>query len=63
MVLAQMLILSEYPNDKKTFHMIYEHHCLVQNYKRGGLRPTWNKDKSVSLTVFREKEYKKNKIK
>ena len=29
MILENMLILSEYPNDKKTIYTIYEHRCLV----------------------------------
>ena len=55
-ILARMLILSEYSNDKKTFYTIYEHHCLVRNYKRAGLCPTVNENISVSLTVLRKKE-------
>ena len=57
---GQMLILSEYPNNKNTFYKIYEHHCFVRKYKCVGLCPTQNKDKSVSLTVFRNEV---NKIK
>ena len=37
-ILARILILSEYPYDKKTFYTIYEHHCLVRKLKtRGGM--------------------------
>ena len=50
-ILKRMLILSEYPNYKKTFYTIYEHHCLVQKYKRVGLCPMRNEDLSVSLTA------------
>ena len=55
-ILERMLILSEYTNDKKAFYMIYEHHCLIRNYKHVELCPTQNYDKSESLTVFRKKE-------
>ena len=60
-ILAQMLILSEYPNNKKTYYIIYKHHCLVHKLQTCGLCPMRNKDKIVSLTVFRKEEYKRVK--
>ena len=36
MVLARMLILSEYPNNKKTFYTIYEHRYLVRKLQMRG---------------------------
>ena len=50
-ILARMLIISEYPNNKKTFIQFTSITALFANYKRMGLCPTQNKDKSVILTV------------
>ena len=35
--MARIIILSEYPNDKKTFYMIKEHHCLFRKLKTHGV--------------------------
>ena len=32
-ILAQILIISENPNNKKTFYTIYEHPCLIIKLK------------------------------
>ena len=47
---ARMLILSEYPNNKRMFYTIYDHHYLIHKLQTRGLCPTRNKYKSVSLT-------------
>ena len=36
-ILARMLIISEYPNNKKTFYTIYEHRCLVRKLQTRGV--------------------------
>ena len=36
-ILARMLILSEYPNNKKMFYTIYEHHRLIHNLQTRGV--------------------------
>ena len=36
-ILAQMLILSEYPYNKKMFYTIYEHHYLVRKLQMRGV--------------------------
>ena len=36
-ILARMLIISEYPNDKNTFYTIYKHHCLVFKLQMRGV--------------------------
>ena len=51
-----MLILSEYPNNKKTFYTIMNITDFLANYKHVGLCTTHNKDKSASSTVFRKKD-------
>ena len=59
---AMMIILSEYPNDKRRFILFMSIIASFANYKRVGLCPTRNEDKSVSLTVFRQERVKKSKI-
>ena len=51
-ILAQMLILSEYPHDKKNFTWFTSITDSFKNYKRVGLCPMQNKDNSVSSTVL-----------
>ena len=61
-ILAQMLIIFEYHNDKKTFYTIYEHHCLVHKIQTHGVMYHVERGKSVSLTVFRKERVKNSKI-
>ena len=35
-ILERMLILYEYPNDKKTFYTIHEDHCLFRKLQTRG---------------------------
>ena len=49
-ILARMLILSEYPNDKRRFILFTSITDLLSNYQHMGLCPTWNKDKSATST-------------
>ena len=36
-ILAWMLIIYKYPNDKKMFYTIYNHYCLVRKLQTRGV--------------------------
>ena len=50
-ILAWMLITSAYRKIKRHFIQFKSITALFANYKHVGLCPTWNEDKSVSLTL------------
>ena len=52
---ARMFILSEYPNNKKMFIQFTSTTYLFTNFKRVGLYPMRNKEKSASSTELRKK--------
>ena len=49
-ILAWMIILSEYPNDKRLFILFTSITASFANYNHVGLCTTRNEDKSVILT-------------
>ena len=52
---GQMLILSEYPNNKKYFIRFMSITASLANYKRVGICPMQNKGNSASSAVCRNK--------
>ena len=58
-ILSRMLVISGYPNDKKTFYTIYEHHCLVRKLQTRVVCPTQNEDESFKFnSIQKESSWK-----
>ena len=53
-ILARMLIIYEYPNNKNMFYTIYEHHCLVRKLQTRGIMSHAEQGKECKFNIIQK---------